>query len=281
MTNIVAASDLEIFDTRTKAMQRIRARALQAQDPNSTFLIDEIADRLQDRLADIKRRFTHALDIGGNMKKGQHARHVCGLPAQHENLGLTPASYDLITSNLMLHWVTDLPGMLIQMNQALKPDGLMMVSLFGGETLHELRHSLIKAETEIIGGANMRISPMADVKDLGSLLQRAGFAMPVADMDTVTVHYSHPLKLMADLRAMGENNALKSRPKNFLRRDILRRACEIYMQTYSNDQGRIPATFQVMYLTGWHPHESQQQPLKPGSATMRFSDALGKPPLKS
>ncbi|MBL4838971.1 MAG: hypothetical protein JKY34_15495 [Kordiimonadaceae bacterium] len=160
------------------------------------------------------------------------------------------------------------------MNRTLKPDGLFLGSLFGGSTLSELRHSLLAAEVEITGGAHARIMPFAEVKDLGTLLQRAGFALPVADTDTLTVTYEHPLKLMKELRGMGEANPLIDRPKATLRRDVLMRACEIYQRDHSNPDGRIRATFQILYMTGWHPHKSQQKPLKPGSATMRLQDAL-------
>ena len=147
-------------------------------------------------------------------------------------------------------------------------------SLFGGETLHELRHALLAAESEITGGAHPRVAPMADVRDLGSLLQRAGFTLPVADMDTITVTYDHPVKLMHDLRAMGEANCLTDRSHRFMRRDVLMRACALYSDRHGGADGRIPATFQIVYLTGWHPDDSQPQPLKPGSGKVSLSSAL-------
>lgn len=242
------------------------------------FLRNEIADRMEDRLLDINRQFAEVLDIGGRF--GLRPTQPTALPQDGDALDATPASFDLVISNLIMHWVNDLPGLMVQCHHALKPDGLFMASLFGGDTLHELRHALIAAESEILGGANARVIPFADVRDLGSLLQRAGFALPVTDMDTITVTYEHPLKLMQELRGMGEANALVSRSRRFLRRDVLMRACEIYVEKYTLEDGRIPATFQVMYMTGWHPHKSQQKPLKPGSGAVSLGDALkaGKPP---
>jgi SAM-dependent methyltransferase len=243
------------------------------------FLKLEIADRMHDRLLDINRQFQKACDLGGQANTPSHSSNTdvelyTDFPS--ETLSLEANSFDLIISNLQLHWVNDLPGLLIQTNRALKPDGLFMASIFGGDTLHELRHSLITAEAEIISGANARVSPFADVRDIGSVLQRAGFALPVTDMDTITVTYDHPIKLMHDLRGMAETNALINRPRGFLRRDVVMRACEIYFQNFANSEGRIPATFQILYMTGWHPHESQQKPLKPGSGKVSLKDALGK-----
>ncbi len=267
---------MKLFDQAARA--RIRERTT-AMDADGDFLKREIALRLEDRLADINRQFATVLDIGSNYSPFTDVPAKAAL-ADDSILPVEENSFDLVISNLAIHWVNDLPGLLVQANHALKPDGLFMASLFGGETLKELRHALLSAEAEITGGANARISPFADVRDLGSLLQRAGFALPVADMDTLTVTYEHPLKLMHDLRAMGETNALTSRSRKFLRRDVLMRACEIYQEQFGQPDGRIPATFQVMYVTGWHPHESQQQPLKPGSGTVNLADALktGKPP---
>jgi len=242
---------------------------------SADFLRAEITDRLQDRIQDVNRPFSTILDLGDDMMRftarsnGVDIDQISDAP-----LDLPKAHYSLIVSNLVMHWVNDLPGLLIQLNKALKPDGLLLASMFGGETLRELRHAFLSAEAEITGGANARVIPFADVKTVGGLLQRAGYALPVADMDTLTITYDHPLNLMQDLRAMGETNALLGRSKKFLRRDVLARACEIYQRDHTLENGRIPATFQIIYLTGWHPHESQQQPMKPGSATMRLADAL-------
>jgi len=261
-----------IFDTEQVLANRARSRAFGSE---FDFLRAEVSDRLQDRIQDVSRRFETILDVGGDMLRFT-GRTGSGdsVNISDSPLGLPSDQYSLVVSNLVMHWVNDLPGLLIQLNKALKPDGLLLASMLGGETLKELRHALLAAEAEITGGANARVIPFADVKDLGSLLQRAGYALPVTDMDTLTVTYDHPLKLMQELRGMGEANALSGRSKNFLRRDVMMRACDIYQNEYGLENGRVPATFQIMYLTGWHPHESQQKPLKPGSATMRLSDAL-------
>ncbi len=270
--------DINLFDA--DAVQRNRKRG-RAMGPDFDFLRAEIADRMADRLADINRDFGSVLDLGGNFAP-HSSKTVEAVPVGDEPLAASPGSYDLVVSNLALHWVNDLPGVMVQANRALKPDGLFMASLFGGETLHELGHSLLAAEAEVTGGASQRVIPFADVRDLGSLLQRAGFALPVTDMDTITVTYEHPLKLMQELRGMGEANAMHSRSRRFLRRDVLMRACEIYQSKFGMADGRVPATFQVMYMTGWHPHESQQKPLKPGSGKVNLGDALkaGGPPKK-
>lgn len=261
-----------IFDTESMLQNRARSKRLGNE---FDFLRAEIADRMQDRLLEVNRKFYEPLDIGGDY--GRFADWPSETPTtsiSDKALGLSDESHDIIVSNLHMHWVNDLPGLLVQANKALKPDGLFLGSLLGGETLVELRHALLAAESEVIGGAHQRVIPFADVRDMGSLLQRAGFALPVADIDTITITYEHPLKLMQELRGMGEANALLGRPKNFMRRDVLMKACEIYARDFSNDDGRIRATFQIIYITGWHPHESQQKPLKRGSATMRLEDAL-------
>ena len=192
-----------------------------------------------------------------------------------EALPFAPESLDLVVSVLSLHWVNDLPGALIQIRRALKPDGLFVASILGGQTLTELRQALLTAEVELTGGAGPRIAPFADALDAAGLLQRAGFALPVADIDHVTVRYAHPIKLMADLRAMGETNALAERARRPLSRAVLARACEIYAERFADPDGRVRATFDIITLTGWAPHPDQQQPLKPGSAKMRLADAAG------
>lgn len=265
-----------LFDVT--AVNRNRKRAA-AMDSDHTFLKAEIADRLADRLQDVNRSFEKVLDIGGDYTR--HTGTIADvIDLSEQPLGLADNSYDLIISNSLLHWVDDLPGLLIQLNSALRPDGLMMVAMFGGETLKELRHALIAAEVEITGGAHARVIPFADVRDAGSLLQRAGLALPVADMDTITVNYSSPLKLLTDLRGMGEANALIDRPRTFWRRDVLMRAMELYGEQFAPENGKVPATFQILYLAAWHPHESQQQPLKRGSGQVSLAAALkaGKPP---
>jgi SAM-dependent methyltransferase len=197
------------------------------------------------------------------------------LVADDERLPFKPESLNLIVSLLSLHWTNDLVGALIQIRRALKPDGLFLGAFLGGATLNELRQSLLAAEVEVAGGAGPRVSPFADGLDAAGLLQRAGFALPVADVDRLTVLYPHPLKLMADLRAMGETNVLIDRPRRPLSRLVLARMCDIYTERFGRPDGRIPATFEIVSLTGWAPHESQPLPLKPGSAKMRLADALG------
>jgi SAM-dependent methyltransferase len=197
------------------------------------------------------------------------------LALDDERLPFAAASLDLVVSTLGLHWTNDVVGALIQIRQALKPDGLFLGAFLGGATLTELRQALTDAESEILGGAGSRVSPFADSRDAAGLLQRAGFALPVADVDRVSVSYEHPLKLLADLRQMGETNVLADRHPRALTRTLMARASEIYAERFSGPDGRITATFEIVTLTGWAPHESQPQPLKPGSAKIRLADALG------
>jgi len=197
------------------------------------------------------------------------------LALDEERLPFAPGSLDLVVSTLGLHWTNDVVGALIQIRQALKPDGLFLGALLGGSTLTELRQALTDAEGEILGGAGSRVSPFADSRDAAGLLQRAGFALPVADVDRVSVSYEHPLKLLADLRQMGETNVLADRHPRALTRVLLARASELYAERFSAADGRVTATFEIVTLTGWAPHPSQPQPLAPGSAKMRLADALG------
>ncbi len=266
------------------ALMRNRARA-RNMDKRHSFLKAEIADRLFERLQEVNRDFPACADLGGTFAPFLPAAaqtNYTSVAQEGPSLQLAPASQNLIVSNLGMHWINDLPGLLVQIRGALMPDGLFTASLFGGQTLHELRHAFLTAEAEVTGGANARIIPFADVKDLGSLLQRAGFALPVTDVDTLTLTYAHPINLMQELRGMGEANALLGRSRKFLRRDVLMRTCEIYGEQFGMADGRIPATFEVIYMTGWHPHESQQKPLKPGSGDINLAEALkaGKPPGK-
>ncbi|MDR3514088.1 MAG: methyltransferase domain-containing protein [Caulobacteraceae bacterium] len=211
-------------------------------------------------------------DLSGAMLAGRGGLRV---QADEEALPFAAESLDLVVSSLALHWVNDLPGALVQIRRALKPDGLFMASVLGGATLTELRQSLLAAEAELSDGAGLRVSPFADTFDAAGLLQRAGFALPVADVDRLIVRYSHPLKLLADLRAMGETNALSDRARRPLSRVVLARACELYLERFSEPDGRVRASFDIITMTGWAPHPDQQKPLKPGSAKMRLADALG------
>jgi SAM-dependent methyltransferase len=276
------------------AVRRHRDRAARLIDDHD-FLLKEIADRAGDRVADVNRRFSRVLCLGGF--KAFTELHPPGsfdflvgsdlspamlgrttghrVAADEEALPFAPESFDLIVSLLSLHWVNDLPGALIQINRSLKPDGLFLGAMLGGETLHELRRALLAAESETEGGVSPRVSPFVDVRDAGALLQRAGFAMPVVDSDTIMVTYSDPLKLMRDLRGMGESNALNERRQGLSRRMTLARAAAAYHDMFADADGRVPATFQILTLTGWAPHETQPKPLKPGSATTRLAEALG------
>lgn len=261
------------------------------------FLYRETAERLADRLADVKRTFPLAAEIGGStaafaealaagvggvetLVQGTLSPLLALDPRQPRVvidpawLPFAPARFDLVASVLGLHWIDDLPGTLIQIGRALKPDGLFLATLPGGGTLKELRESLLQAEADVEGSATQRIAPFVDVRDGAALLQRAGFSLPVADTETLTITYEDPFALLKDLRATGETNAMRERGRG-LRRETLLRAMEIYRTRFSEPDGRIRATFELVTLTGWAPHASQQKPLKPGSAKNRLAEALG------
>ena len=266
---------------------RQRKRRARATLRDASFLHERVAADLADRLEAIHRPYPRVLALGGGGLFSEEIRARPELSARigsiletdldfidPEHLPFAPGSFELIVSPLALHWINDLPGALIQLRLALKPDGLLLASLFGGETLRELRLSLIEAESELTGGAGPRVSPFADLQDVAGLLQRAGFALPAADRDVVTVRYGEPMRLLADLRAMGETSALRERSPRALSRRILVRAFEIYREHYADEDKRVRATFEILTATGWSPHESQQKPLKPGSAKTRLADAL-------
>ena len=225
-------------------------------------------------LSDAKPRVGHLIeaDLSSAMLASRTGPR---LVADEERLPFAFGSLDLVVSTLSLHWTNDVVGALIQIRRALKPDGLFIGSMLGGATLTELRQSMLAAEAELTGGAGPRVSPFADAYDAAGLLQRSGFALPVADVDRVTVRYAHPLKLLADLRAMGETSVLAERHPRQLTRQVLARAFELYIEKFAEPDGRVPATFEILTLTGWAPDPSQQKPLKPGSAKMRLADALG------
>jgi len=277
-----------------------RLRLARAAPRYEDFLKTRAADDLVQRLTAINRRFDIAVDLGA--RTGAFARALMQseaadkigwlaqvdlseamlgrsagprLVADEARLPLAADAVDLVVSSLSLHGVNDLVGALIQIRRALRPDGLFLGALLGGATLTELRQCLTEAELGETGGAGPRISPFLDAFDGAALLQRAGFALPVADVDTVNVLYDHPLKLMADLRAMGETNILFDRPRAALSRRVLNRMSELYFERFAGADGRIRATFEIITLTGWAPHPGQQQPLQPGSAKMRLADALG------
>lgn len=281
-----------IFDRPLLRRRRERAAALGP----SAFLLDRVAEDLADRLAAVLRRFDLALDLGtpGHAAREALARvgsvaTIIGagapLPAKHtaearviadeEALPFADASLDLVVSALSLQFVNDLPGALVQVRRALKPDGLFVGALCGGDTLTELRQAFAAAESDIESGISPRVAPFADLRDLGALLQRAGFALPVTDTDRVIVRYDSAFALMHDLRCMGATNALLARRRTPLRRATLLRMAEIYGERFADADGRIRATFDIVWLSGWAPHPSQQKPLRPGSARTRLADALG------
>ncbi len=274
----------QIFDRRAVRLHRARAAR---QGVGHDFLIRECAERLAERLGEVRRDFRRVLDLGGRcgdaLPRGFElmVRTALSRPerpsvlADEERLPFAEGAFDLVVSNLVLHAVNDLPGALIQINRALVADGLLLGALFGGETLIELRRALLDAEAEVEGGVSPRVSPMAEVRDLGGLLQRAGFALPMVDRDRVTVTYEHPFDLMADLRGMGEANALAERRRSFSRRATLMRSAEIYAERHAGADGRVRATFEILFLTAWAPHADQPRPLRPGSAGSRLADALG------
>jgi len=280
-----------VFDRALLRRRRSRARALGP----ATFLIDRVADDLADRLAAVLRRFALAADLGSPtgavrgavaaqadtviavdaVAEGLAGHAGPKVVADEEALPFADASLDLVVSALALQSVNDLPGTLVQVRRALRPDGLFLAALVGGESLGELRASFAAAEAEVEGGASPRVAPFVDAREAGALLQRAGFALPVADVDRIIVRYASPFGLMADLRRMGATNALVERRHTPLRRATLRRAAEIYAERFADADGRVRATFDVVWLSGWAPHASQPQPLKPGSARTRLADALG------
>ena len=278
-----------IFDRRLLRARRVRAAA---RDP-ATFLVERAADDLVGRLSAVLRKFDLAVDLGTptdavrraladrvgaivavDPVASQLAGERLAVAADEEMLPFRDASLDLVVSALALQFVNDLPGTLIQIRRALRPDGLFLAAMIGGDSLAELREAFAQAEAEVEGGVSPRVAPFADLRELGALLQRAGFALPVTDVDRLTVRYASPLALMHDLRRMGASNALSERRRTLLRRATLHRVFEIYAERFADPDGRIRATFEIVWLSGWAPHESQQQPLKPGSAKTRLADAL-------
>jgi SAM-dependent methyltransferase len=256
------------------ALLRHRARA--ARMEGDAFLLAEARDGLAERLAAVNRQFAQGVDLEGRAGFPHGVASWTNVPlGEHDALAVAPGSVDLVVSALCLHAVNDLPGVLSQIRRALKPDGLFMGALFGGETLFELRDSFAAAEIETTGGVSPRVAPFADVRDLGGLLQRAGFALPVADVERTTVLYKNFANLVTDLRRHGETNALFERSRKPLSRAIAAAVLAHYKSHYAEADGRLRATFDIVYLTGWAPHESQQKPLAPGSAKQRLADALG------
>jgi SAM-dependent methyltransferase len=290
-----------IFDRQLVRARQRRAAGL----ASSNFLVDRVAEDLSDRLASVLRRFECAVDLGTPTDAARRALAASGkvgtiiavdaspaapsgergcaaaegaylvVAADEEALPFRDASLDLVVSVLALQFINDLPGTLVQVRRALKPDGLLLAALAGGDTLIELRQAFAAAEAEIEDGVSPRVAPFSDVRDMGALLQRAGFALPVADVDRITARYGSPLALMHDLRRMGATNPLVERSRRPLKRQTLMRMMEIYAERFCDPDDRIRATFEVVWLSGWAPHESQQKPLAPGSARQRLADVLG------
>jgi len=277
-----------VFDRSLQRRRRLRAATL----PPADFLLNHVAGELADRLSMVLRRFEIGVYLG---TPGEAVRAALGkldvvgtivgadviargkpfVIADDEALPFRDASLDLVVSGLALHFANDVPGVLAQIRRALKPDGLFVAALFGGDTLTELRQAFAQAESEVDGGVSPRVAPFADLRQLGALLQRAGFALPVIDLERVTARYDSAVDLMHDLRRMGATNPLVARRRLPLRRKTLMRMADIYARRFADSDGRIRASFDVVWLSGWAPHPDQQQPLRPGSAKLRLAEALG------
>lgn len=253
------------------ALLRHRARA--ARSP-ALFLHETVADEIEDRLAEVNRSFTSPAVVTAWPELWSRRMPQARIVPDDETLDLAPATHDLVIHALSLHWAEDPVGQLVQCRRALKPDGLMIATLFGGETLSELRAALTAAETAVTGGLSPRVAPMGEIRDLGGLLQRAGLALPVADGTPLTVSYPTPFHLMHDLRAMGETNAVAARLRRPTGRAVLAEAARLYAETHAQPDGRVPATFEVITLTGWAPSADQPQPKRRGSATHSLEEAL-------
>ncbi len=281
----------KIFDRRLLRARQARARKLGPE----TFLLDRTASELGERLSTVLRQFNVAVDlgtptdvvrqvlaaigkvgtiVGATVHPTPDGRSFLTVAADEEALPFANASLDLVVSGLALQFVNDLPGTLVQIRRALKPDGLLLAALVGGESLSELREVIAAAEIEVEGGVSPHIAPFADVRELGALLQRAGFALPVVDSERLVVRYDSIFALIRDLRHMGATNILSERRRKPLKRATVQRMAEVYRERFADEDGRLRASFEIIWLSGWAPHESQQKPLRPGSATRRLSDAL-------
>ena len=265
----------DLFDADLLAMRRGRAGG-------ADFLREAVAREVTDRLVEVNRTFHAPAVVGPRGEIQAEAMRAAGLPApvlrpDAAILDLAEGAHDLVIHAMALHWAEDPVGQMVQARLALRPDGLLIVTTFGGETLRELRAALAAAEVETLGGLSPRVAPMGEIRDLGGLLQRAGLALPVADSERFDVTYATPVDLMRDLRAMGETNVMRDRLRRPMRRDMLARTCEVYAERFGAADGRIPATFEVVFLTGWAPGPDQPKPLRPGSAKTRLADALGVP----
>jgi SAM-dependent methyltransferase len=270
----------KLFD---RALLRARQNRARRGGP-ATFLLDRVAEDMEERLHAVLRDFSDVAEIWtpGTVLRAplrDRFKSVTQLAlddCEQETLPLQPQSLDLVVSALALQFVNDLPGVLTQISRALRPDGLLLAAMIGGDTLTELRQSFAAAEAECEGGVSPRVAPFADLRDVGSLLQRAGFALPVIDVDRIVVRYDSAFALMADLRRMGATNILVERRRTPTRRATMLRMAQIYGDRFADPDGRIRATFDVIWLSGWAPHESQQKPLQPGSAKASLAEAVGK-----
>jgi SAM-dependent methyltransferase len=270
-----------LFDRALLRKRQLRAEGLGP----ATFLLDRIATDMAERLQAVLREFKNAADVGTPGDQVRNSLAGCvgqltrvDLPdVESEPLPLVPETLDLAVSALAFQFVNDLPGVLAQIRRALKPDGLLLAAMIGGDTLTELRQSFAAAEAEREGGVSPRVAPFADLRDIGALLQRAGFALPVTDVDRIVVRYDNALTLMADLRRMGATNILIERRRTPTRRATLLRMAQIYSERFADPDGRIRATFDVIWLSGWAPHDSQQKPLQPGSAKASLAEAVKRP----
>jgi SAM-dependent methyltransferase len=267
-----------LFDRALLRARQDRAR----HDGPATFLLDRVAEDMQERLRAVLREFQNAADVGTAGDQVRNAlvsrvaqiAHVDLPGAESEPLRLAPESLDLVVSGLAFQFVNDLPGVLTQIRRALKPDGLLLAAMLGGDTLIELRQAFAAAEAECESGLSPRVLPFADLRDVGALLQRAGFALPVTDVDRIVVRYDSAFALMQDLRRMGATNILVERRRTPTRRATLVRMAQLYGERFADSDGRIRATFDVLWLSGWAPHQSQQQPLQPGSAKASLAEAV-------
>lgn len=278
-------SDIFVFDRNIIAEKKNR---IASDLPNHGFLFDWTSEQIIDRLGVIKKQYPLALQIGNratinNLEKFGIKKIITldnanklspSVIADEELLPFGSNVFDIVISPLNLHTTNDLPGTLSQIRHCLKSDGLFIAAIFGGETLYELRQVMSDVEMQKTGGISPHISPFADLPQMGSLMQRAGFNLPVIDSEKITVTYDNVFKLMWDLRLMGESNSIKARKKNFTSRRFFHDVNELYAERFSEEDGRIKATFEIIFLLGWSPHESQQKPLRPGSAENRLADAL-------
>jgi SAM-dependent methyltransferase len=267
-----------LFDRALLLARQRRARKLGAAE----FLLDRVAEDIDERLHAVLRDFSDAADLWtpGEVLRGPVCERFKTLTqlrledSPGEELPFQPGSLDLVVSALALQFVNDLPGVLAQMRRALRPDGLLLAAMVGGDTLAELRQSFAVAEAECEGGVSPRVAPFADLRDVGGLLQRAGFALPVTDLDHIVVRYDSAFALMQDLRRMGATNILVERRRTPTRRATLLRMAQIYAERFADPDGRIRATYDVIWLSGWAPHESQPKPLRPGSARASLEAAV-------